>query len=140
MTSLLAQAHRAIPGDPDRAAIKAATIKQVLEIPTEKITWNEAEYHKFVLVDKTKVTILQDPLTPPLQVFADEPVELGVLLKLLCASSGYELLIHSSVNQQKKIPINSRINELGFIASYISYRTSTSVLVYPESKMVVVLP
>lgn len=80
-----------------------------------------------------------DPV-PMAQVFKKHDLNLGQLLSVTAAASGYDPVFHPQVNQQQLVKINSLPNSLDAIAEYVTRVSDAHVSVWQESRVLMVMP
>lgn len=80
-----------------------------------------------------------DPI-PLAQIFKKADLSMGQLVRVTALASGYDAEFHPMVNQAEIVKINSQPNSLADIAEYISRVTSSQMSVWPESRVIVVMP
>lgn len=80
-----------------------------------------------------------DPI-PLAQVFKKTDLKLGQLMRVAALASGYDAEFHPQVNQNEIVKINSYPNSLDDIAEYVTRVTGSHISIWPESRVVVVMP
>jgi hypothetical protein len=80
-----------------------------------------------------------DPV-PFAQVFKGRDLNLGQLVNVAAAASGYDAVIHPQINQQQIVKFNSLPNSLTDMAEYLTRVTDAQFTVYPDSRVLVALP
>lgn len=128
-----------------RDAIREFHTKQIFG-SAEELTLLQPDvvlYRKIFERRENQVDVQQLPELDPIpmaQLFKNTDISLGHLITLTAAASGYDAEFHPQVNQSQMVKINTRANSLDAIAEYVGRVTSTQISVWPESRVVMVLP
>lgn len=71
------------------------------------------------------------------QLFKNQDLTIGQILKLASAASGYDAEFDPQVNQDEIVKLNTQPNSLRDIAEYLTRVSSARVTVYPEGRVIV---
>ncbi|MDF9778811.1 hypothetical protein [Pseudomonas baetica] len=71
------------------------------------------------------------------QLFKNQDLSLGQILKLASAASGYDAEFDPQVNQDEIVKLNTQPNSLSDIAEYLTRVSSARVTVYPDARSIV---
>lgn len=145
LTLLCASASAQSLPQQHRDAIREAKTKQIFG-SSEDLTLLQPDvilYRKIFELRENHVDrqlLLElDPI-PMAQIYKYSELNLGQLISLSAAASGYDAEFHSQVNQSQMVKINSHANSLDAIAEYVGRVTDTKISVWPESRVVLVMP
>ncbi|MGF6282228.1 hypothetical protein ABH908_000287 [Pseudomonas frederiksbergensis] len=70
------------------------------------------------------------------QLFKNQDLSLGQILKLAGAASGYDAEFDPQVNQDEIVKLNTQPNSLSDIAEYLTRVSRADVTVYPEARTI----
>ena len=73
---------------------------------------------------------------PSPQIFKNQDLTLGQILKLAGAASGYDAVFDPQIDQNQIIKFNTQPNSLSDIAEYLSRVSTAQVTVWPESRVI----
>lgn len=81
------------------------------------------------------------PLPPPdqipwPQIFKNQNLTLGEILKLASAASGYDAVFDPAINQNQVVLLNTAPNSLRDIAEYVTRVSTAQITVYPEARKI----
>lgn len=71
------------------------------------------------------------------QLFKNQDLTIGQILKLASAASGYDAEFDPQINQDEIVKINTQPNSLSDIAEYLTRVSSARITVYPEARVIV---